>query len=540
MDWNDDGIGDFPGLAQRIDYLADLGVTCLWLMPFYPTPDRDDGYDITDFYGVDPRLGDVGDFVEVVRTARDRGIRVIVDLVVNHTSDKHPWFQASRSSTDLPYRDFYVWRADEPPDTKEEVVVPRPGEQHLGVRREDRRVVPAPLLPDPARPQHRQPAGPRRDRQGRWGSGWSSGSPASGWTPCRSCSRPTGVDRAELRPRSTTRTSTCASCGRSSAGVPATASCWARSTCRTRTRRRSSAASDGDELTMQFDFIGMQNLYLAMARQDAGPLAQALRQRPADLARTSQWATFVRNHDELTLDKLSDDERQEVFDAFGPRPGHAALRPRPAPAAAADARRRPAPDPDGLQPAVLPARHARCCSTARRSGWARTSPSTAGWPCARRCSGTPGATAASPTPPRRRLASGDGRARSGPSTSTSPTSAATPTRCCLRRRCWSGATASRRSSAGRDFSVLDQPHRHVLAHACTWDDRRIVAVHNLGPESCTRAADPRRLRQQPPPGRPAAGRRRHQIDDRGRAEVALEGYGYRWLRLMSRDSRRMA
>jgi glycosidase len=77
MDWNDDGRGDFAGLAQRIDYLADLGVTCLWLMPFYPTPDRDDGDDITDFYGVDRHLGTHGDLVEVIRTARDRGIRVI-------------------------------------------------------------------------------------------------------------------------------------------------------------------------------------------------------------------------------------------------------------------------------------------------------------------------------------------------------------------------------------------------------------------------------------------------------------------------------
>src|SRR6476469_6491274 len=113
MDWNDDGQGDLPGLAQRIDYLADLGVTCLWLMPFYPTNDRDDGYDITDFYGVDARLGTHGDLVEVVRTARDRGMRVIVDLVVNHTSDHHPWFRAARSSRTSPYRDFYVWRADD-------------------------------------------------------------------------------------------------------------------------------------------------------------------------------------------------------------------------------------------------------------------------------------------------------------------------------------------------------------------------------------------------------------------------------------------
>ena len=124
MDWNDDGVGDLPGLVQRIDHLADLGVTCLWLMPFYPTADYDDGYDISDFYGVDPRLGDAGDLVEVIRTAKDRGIRVIVDLVVNHTSEKHPWFQSARKSKDSPFRDFYVWRSDKPPSTKDKVVFP--------------------------------------------------------------------------------------------------------------------------------------------------------------------------------------------------------------------------------------------------------------------------------------------------------------------------------------------------------------------------------------------------------------------------------
>ncbi len=108
-DGDGDGCGDLLGLTERVDYLAGLGVSVLWLMPFYPSPNRDDGYDITDFYAVDPALGTLGDFAELVRTCRDRGIRVIVDFVMNHTSDQHPWFQAARSSPDSPYRDFYVW-----------------------------------------------------------------------------------------------------------------------------------------------------------------------------------------------------------------------------------------------------------------------------------------------------------------------------------------------------------------------------------------------------------------------------------------------
>ena len=190
LDWDGDGIGDFAGLAQRIDYLADLGVTCLWLMPFYPTPERDDGYDITDFYGVDPRLGNHGDLVEVVRTARDRGMRVIVDLVVNHTSDKHPWFRAARASRTRRYRDWYVWR-DEPPKTKKsDVVFPDQETSIWELRRAGRRVLPAPLLQAPARPQ-RRPTRRCATRSPRsWGSGCSSACPASASTPCRSSSRP--------------------------------------------------------------------------------------------------------------------------------------------------------------------------------------------------------------------------------------------------------------------------------------------------------------------------------------------------------------
>ncbi len=119
-------------------------------MPFYPTPDRDDGYDITDYYAVDPRLGSLGDFVEFVRTARDRGIRVIVDLVVNHTSNQHPWFLASRSSRDSPYRDWYVWRDEDRRRHGGRVAFPA---RRTASRQYDEKappVLPAPLLPAPS------------------------------------------------------------------------------------------------------------------------------------------------------------------------------------------------------------------------------------------------------------------------------------------------------------------------------------------------------------------------------------------------------
>ena len=96
MDANGDGIGDFKGLLRRLDYLHGLGITAIWLMPFQPSPGKDDGYDISDYYGVDPRYGTLGDFVEFTHGCRQRGIRVIIDLVVNHTSDQHPWFREAR------------------------------------------------------------------------------------------------------------------------------------------------------------------------------------------------------------------------------------------------------------------------------------------------------------------------------------------------------------------------------------------------------------------------------------------------------------
>ena len=97
-------MGDLPGLIGRLDYLARLGVGTLWLNPIHPTPGRDDGYDVADYYGVDPRLGSLGDLVELVHQCENRGIRLMIDLVVNHTSDEHPWFRAARSSPDSPYR----------------------------------------------------------------------------------------------------------------------------------------------------------------------------------------------------------------------------------------------------------------------------------------------------------------------------------------------------------------------------------------------------------------------------------------------------
>ncbi|HEV2782806.1 MAG TPA: alpha-amylase family protein [Actinophytocola sp.] len=316
-DSNGDGHGDFRGLAQRIDYLDRLGVTCLWLMPFYPSPDRDDGYDITDFYGVDPRLGTLGDFVEFLRTARDRGIRVIADLVVNHTSDRHPWFQSARSSRESPYRDWYVWQDEPPPGADKGIVFP---DKEKSIWTYDERAGQYYLHRFYKHQPDLNVANPAvRDEIARVMGFWlelglsgfrvdgvpflleTQGSPDAELLP-----DPHDY-LADLRAFLSRRCGDAVLLGEVNLPYPDTM------------RFFGNAEGVGDELTMCFDFVGMQRMYLALARSDAGPLAAALRERPQP-PRDGHWGTFVRNHDELTLDKLTESERKEVFDAFGPAP----------------------------------------------------------------------------------------------------------------------------------------------------------------------------------------------------------------------------
>jgi maltose alpha-D-glucosyltransferase/alpha-amylase len=314
LDADGDGTGDMAGLLQRIDYLAGIGISTLWLMPFHPSPDQDDGYDVSDFYGVDPRLGSLGEFVEVVRTARDRGMRVIIDLVVNHTSDKHPWFRSARAGRSSPYRDWYVW-VDDPPATAA-LGETFPGEQG-GVWTYDRRTGQHYMH----RFYEHQPdlniANPAvREEIARIVGFWLQ----LGVSGFRVDAVPflielEGIEGApsidphrylkELRSFVQRRTGEAILLGE--VNLPP------------KQQREFFGDEDGDELNLVFNFSVMQRIYLALARQDATPVEEALADLPP-VPFDSQWATFLRNHDELTLDQLSDDERQEVFDALGPDP----------------------------------------------------------------------------------------------------------------------------------------------------------------------------------------------------------------------------
>jgi trehalose synthase len=315
LDWNDDGVGDFEGLAHRMDYLHELGITCLWLMPFYPTPNKDDGYDISDFFGIDQRLGDHGDFVEMIRMARDRGIRVIIDLVVNHTSDAHPWFVEARKSRDNPWRDFYVWR-DHPPRKKQVNVFP---DAEDGVWQLDEKSGQYYLHNFYRFQPDLNVTNPKvRDEVAKIMGFWLE----LGVSGFRVDAVPflmdeTGVEKPEdelPHPLDFLKSLRAFLGRRSGDAVMLGEANLARTD-----QVEYFGGEDGDGLTMQFDFIAMQNVYLSLARNDPAPLIAALESRP-EVAVESQWANFVRNHDELTLDKLTDAERQEVFAAFGPEP----------------------------------------------------------------------------------------------------------------------------------------------------------------------------------------------------------------------------
>jgi len=311
MDASGDGVGDFAGLMRRLDYLHGLGVTAIWLMPFQASPCRDDGYDISNYYDVDARYGTLGDFVEFTHAAKQRGIRVIIDLVVNHTSDQHAWFKAARRDPKSHYRDWYVWSKKRPRDSNKGMVFP-------GVQK----------------------------------STWSYDAVARAWyfhrfydfQPDLNTSNP--HVQAEILKIMGFWIQLGVSGFRMDA-VPfviATKGPQVRKPVEQYGMLRSmreflqwrqgdaiilaeaNVLPDtdmeyfglaGDRMHMMFNFQANQNLFYALAAGDVRPLQKALKateRRP----KTAQWGMFLRNHDELDLGRLSQQERQTVFNAFGP------------------------------------------------------------------------------------------------------------------------------------------------------------------------------------------------------------------------------
>lgn len=311
MDANGDGVGDFKGLMRRLDYLLGMGITAVWLMPFQPSPYRDDGYDIADYYNVDPRYGTLGDFVEFTHGCSQRGIRVLIDLVVNHTSNEHPWFREACRNPKSSYRDWYVWSAKKPSDAKSGMVFPGVQKSTWTWEKDARSYY-----------FHRfydfQPdlntAHPEVQEEILKIMGF--------WLQL-------GVDGFRMDAVPFVIAKKGASQVRSVEHYD-----MLRSFSEFLTWRKSGAiilgeanvvpkndmeyfGEFGERLQMMFNFDVNQHLFYAMASGDARPLIKALentKPRPA----TAQWGQFLRNHDELDLGRLTKAQRDTVFTEFGP------------------------------------------------------------------------------------------------------------------------------------------------------------------------------------------------------------------------------
>jgi trehalose synthase len=523
LDWNNDGVGDFAGLTHRLDYLAELGVTCLWLMPFYPTPDRDDGYDIVDFYGVDSRLGSLGDLVECIRVAKDRGMRVIADLVINHTSDRHPWFRSARASRDSEYRDYYVWR-DEPISDGEPVfpdqetsnweLDEKTGQyyQHVFYKHQPDLNITNPLVRDEI-----------AKIMGFWLQLGLSGFRVDAVPFLLDASGVVGGSKLLPDPHAYLRSLRSFLGRRTGDGVLLGEVNLPRAE-----QQQFFGGSEGDELTMQFDFIAMQNLYLSLARQDAGPLIKALRSRPAG-SPDSQWANFVRNHDELTLDKLSDEERQEVFAAFGPEErmqvyGRGLVRRLPT---MLDG------DPRRIRmvysllfslpgtPVLFYGEEIGMGENLEAEG--------------RMAVRTPmqwnaGLNGGFSSAPKRRLRNAVVEGGYGPEHVNVQDQRRDPGSLLHFIQNLIRHYRNAPEFGWGAFEVIEQPDSAVFAHSLSWDHGRVVVLHNFGahPTDVSLALDA-----------PEGARLTDllsgdslTLDARGRADIALDGYGFRWLRVV--------
>jgi maltose alpha-D-glucosyltransferase/alpha-amylase len=312
-DGNDDGAGDFRGLIQRLDYLAELGVTCIWLLPFFPSPLRDDGYDIADYFSVHPAYGTLDDFREFLAAAHERGMQVMIELVINHTSDQHPWFQAARQAAPgSPQREFYVWSET--------------AETYRGVRI---------IFTD--------------TEKSNWT--WDDKASAYYWhrffshQPDLNFDNPAvlaellrvmrfwldmGVDalRLDAIPYLVERE------GTSCENLPEThavirrfradldASYEHRMILAEANQMPNEVCAyfgSGDECHMAFHFPLMPRLFMALRIEDRQPLVEIMAQTPS-IPETCQWALFLRNHDELTLEMVSDDERDYMYLAYSADP----------------------------------------------------------------------------------------------------------------------------------------------------------------------------------------------------------------------------
>jgi maltose alpha-D-glucosyltransferase/alpha-amylase len=310
MDANGDGVGDFEGLMRRLDYLAGLGVTALWLSPFQPSPHQDDGYDTADYFGVDPRYGTLGDFVECMQRAQARGIRVIIDLVINHTSDQHPWFQQARRDPRSKYREFYLWSKTKPKGADKGMVFPGVQQTTWTYDRQARAYYHHRFHAFQPDLNTESPAVQEEIRKimGFWLQLGVSGFRVDAvpfiieTTPGQGSPLMRFDYLRDLHDFLQWRTGDGILLGEANI-LPAD--------------NLDYFGPEGDRMHMILNFQVNQTMFYAFASGDCRPMARALT-ATRDHPEISQWGVFLRSHDELDLGRLSEEDRQTVFEAFAP------------------------------------------------------------------------------------------------------------------------------------------------------------------------------------------------------------------------------
>jgi len=310
-DSNGDGRGDFNGLIQKLDYLKMLGIDAIWLAPFQPSPGEDDGYDVADFYGVDEKLGSSGDFAEFMHQAHKRGIRVIMDLVINHTSEQHPWFKQSRESKTSRYRDWYVWSKERPKDADKGMVFPGVQKEVWTIDKKTNEYY-----------YHRfynfQPdlnfANPEVVQESQRIIGYWLNQGIAGFrldaVPFIIEVPKTGSEKPKLDYDFLTDMRQFAQSRKADAAILGEANVMPE-------ENENYFGKNGEGIQMMFNFYANQYLFYALATGDLKPFTIAIEQTKK-IPEASQWAHFLRNHDEIDLGRLTEKQRNAVYKKFGP------------------------------------------------------------------------------------------------------------------------------------------------------------------------------------------------------------------------------
>jgi maltose alpha-D-glucosyltransferase / alpha-amylase len=309
FDSNNDGVGDFPGLVSRLDYLAELGVNAVWLLPFYPSPRRDDGYDIADYRGVHPEYGTVEDVRRFIEAAHEKGIRVITELVLNHTSDQHPWFQRARHAPPgSPERDFYVWSDTDKAYAGTRIIFLDTEKSNWTWDEEAKAYYWHRFYAHQPDLNYDNPAVLEEalDIMRYWLD--------MGVDGLRLDAVPYLIEREGTNNENLPETHAILKRIRAEvdAHYPdrmllAEANQWPEDV--------QQYFGDGDECHMLFHFPLMPRMYMAIAQEDRFPITDIMRQTP-DAPANCQWATFLRNHDELTLEMVTDRERDYLWNTY--------------------------------------------------------------------------------------------------------------------------------------------------------------------------------------------------------------------------------